>query len=85
MKYHLDSWVLACDNSKIEITTKDALQAIETHRQQPQKTQLEATRQQFSKDTFLDTLVEFIVADDQVSLYLIVYLFTDFSTVLKCC
>jgi hypothetical protein len=70
---HLDLWIAACDDMKIRITAKEALPVIEAYRQEPQQTQLEAARPEFSKEAFLDALVEFIVADDQVSLILSIF------------
>jgi hypothetical protein len=82
---HLDLWIAACDNMKIKITAKEALPVIEAYRQEPQKTQLEAARPEFSKEAFLDALVEFIVADDQVSFNSINIFFTNNVVVIECC
>jgi hypothetical protein len=65
---HIDAWVTACDNLKIEITAQEAQAAIEKYRKLPPKTTLEDLRPEYSKDAFVDALVEFIVADDQVSM-----------------
>jgi hypothetical protein len=64
----VDSWVSACDELKIEITAKEAQPALQAYRDEPQKTSLEDSRPEFSHDTFVDALVEFVVADDQVNI-----------------
>lgn len=81
---HLDLWITACDDMKIKITAKEALPVIEAHRQEPQKTPLEAARPEFSKEAFLDALVEFIVADDQVTFNSDNIFFTNNAVVIEC-
>lgn len=70
---HIDAWVTACDNLNIEITAQEAQDAIEKYRNLPPKTTLEDSRPEYSKSAFIDALVEFIVADDQVSICLSSY------------
>jgi hypothetical protein len=63
----LDSWVSACDDLKIEITAQEAQPILQNFRNLPKKTSLEDSRPDFSQETFVDALVEFVVADDQVN------------------
>jgi hypothetical protein len=64
---HVEAWVTACDDRNIEITAQEAQPAIDAYRKLPGKTVLEDSRPEYSKEAFIDALVEFIVADDQVS------------------
>jgi len=63
----LDSWVSACDDLEIEITAQEAQSVLQEYRNLPKKTSLEDSRPEFSRETFIDALVEFVVADDQVN------------------
>ena len=65
---HVESWVSACEKLDIEITAQEAQSAIHAYHNLPKKTSLEDSRPEFSPETFIDALVEFIVADDQVSI-----------------
>jgi hypothetical protein len=65
-EFHLATWVKTCDEKKIEITAQEAQKAVENYRNAPPTSELELTRQEFSKGAFCDALVEFIIVDDQV-------------------
>lgn len=82
----MDSWVSACDSLNIEITAQEAQPAIQTYRNLPNKTPLEDSRPDFSRETFIDALVEFVVADDQVNVQL-TFIFSRLTHLLvsKCC
>jgi hypothetical protein len=69
-KSHIALWVSACEEKKIEIVAKEVQENLAQYHQQPQQTELEANRLEFSKESFLNALLEFIIADDQVSLCL---------------
>lgn len=74
---HIEEWSKACDELKIEITAAVALEAIRIFRNQPPVTLLESERPQYSKEVFVDAIVDFIVGDDQVSIlfYFIIKIF----------
>lgn len=67
---HIALWVAGCDDLKISITAKSALQPVADYRERQGfigTTIPEAdTRQPFSHEAFIDAIVRFIVADDQV-------------------
>ena len=56
----------SCDNLSIEITAVAAHAAIQKFCNLPPKTPLESDRPEYSKEAFVDALVEFIVRNDQV-------------------
>jgi hypothetical protein len=70
---HLDSWVLGCDKLDIPIAnSKEAQRYVAEYRKRhgqgntngPERTD---ERRRFSQEAFVDAVMEFIVADDQVS------------------
>jgi hypothetical protein len=62
---HIEDWVTACDRLHIPITAQGVEEAVKDFRKDPTiKTQAE--RAQYSKEAFVDAIVEFIVGDDQV-------------------
>ena len=63
---HIDDWVTACDDLKIPITATTAMEAVQKICQEPPATQLESERPEYSKEAFIDALVDFIVGDDLV-------------------
>lgn len=68
---HIDSWVQACDHLSISITAQAALPAVNKYRRkhgqaEEATTGTQGTPRAFSSAAFLDALVEWIVADDQV-------------------
>jgi len=71
-KFHLDKWVAECDKLSIKITAKDAQGVVDSYRQRKgqiskQENANLGSRKKYSPEAFVDALVEFIVADDQVS------------------
>jgi hypothetical protein len=66
---HLEQWVSSCDQLNIPITAKAALPQVHKFRNEPADTPLESERPEYSKNAFVDALIEFIVGDDQVSVY----------------
>lgn len=73
MDHHIDSWVSGCDKLHIPITAKGAQRAIADYRRRQGQPTSETndkprTNRPFSDKAFLDGIVEFIVADDQVGI-----------------
>ena len=69
MDAHIADWVQGCDKYNIKITAMAALSRVAEFRamQAAQPVQADGTpRIPFSKEGFLDALVEWIVSDDQV-------------------
>lgn len=62
---HIDEWIAECSRRNITITAKEALEAIAAHRGIRPETQTQS-RPQFTQTRFINSLVEFIVATDQV-------------------
>ena len=56
----------SCDDLSIEITAVAARAAIQKFHNLPPETLLESDHPEYSKEAFVDALVEFIVRDDQV-------------------
>lgn len=67
---HIADWVAACDKDKISITAKGALSAVRKFRDEPEPTALESERPQYTKDAFVEALVELVVGDDLVCVQL---------------
>ena len=63
---HIDQWVTCCDDLKISITAKDALAAIRKFRDEPPDTSLESECPEYSKERFIEALLEFVIGDDLV-------------------
>jgi hypothetical protein len=63
---HLEQWVTSCDELDIKITAQAAIPAVKAFRQEPVNTPLESKRPKYSKDTFVEAILEFIIGDDQV-------------------
>jgi hypothetical protein len=69
--HHLDLWVPACDKLNISITAKEAQARVTEYRQRhgqtcPTDAKQPEMRRKFSSTGFVDAIMEFIVADDQV-------------------
>jgi hypothetical protein len=69
---HINTWISNCDRLKIPITAKAAQDAVRDYRtrqgqaySQPLSTNPIA-RAPFSQDAFVDAIMNFIIADDQV-------------------
>jgi hypothetical protein len=63
---HIEQWVNSCDDLGIAITGKDAVEAVREFRQEPADTPLESERPEYSKETFVEAILEFIIGDDLV-------------------
>jgi len=67
---HLELWLAACELKKIPITSKEALAFMgdqnSSTRSQTNSEAEPVPRVDFSQKAFVDALVDFIVADDQV-------------------
>lgn len=74
--YHVDAWVEGCDKFGIEITAQKAQHAVDQYRQDTgsqttatggqAKTKTGPASKPYSPEAFIDALVEWIVADNQV-------------------
>jgi hypothetical protein len=74
---HIENWVRTCDKFEISITAQVAQKAVNAYRQrhgQPQEsTDHDGSEgpvprvREYSRQAFVDAIVEWIVADDQVS------------------
>ena len=75
---HIEQWSNSCKDLKISITAKGALEAIRKFNNQPLQASSESDeRPEYSKEAFIDAIVEFIVGDDQACskfFYLLLYL-----------
>ena len=70
---HIENWVKTCDKFKISITAQVAQKAVNAYRQRHGQTQESANLsaglphvREYSREAFVDAIVEWIVADDQV-------------------
>ena len=63
---HIEEWVTSCDNLDIKITAEGVLPAVCEFRAQPEPTSLEGERQEYTKEAFVEAVLEFIVGDDLV-------------------
>lgn len=79
---HLDVWVAGCDQLNINIKAKEAKPHVDEYRRRKQQTTGAAPteepgkkRTSFSKEAFVDAIVEFIAADDQVSFKRVIFNF----------
>lgn len=82
---HLGQWVASCDDLKIEITAQAALPAVKKFRQGPVDTPLEAECVEYSKEAFVEAILEFIVGDDQVCAYFSFSRNTNIRLGYQCC
>ncbi|KAJ2932623.1 hypothetical protein H1R20_g4480, partial [Candolleomyces eurysporus] len=68
--HHLDEWVVECDQFGLKIIAKEAQQYIAAYwARKGQATAEEApesTVPEFTHDTFIEVLADFIVADNQI-------------------
>lgn len=63
---HLDEWVTTCDQLHIPINSNAAAEYVRNFRNEPPSTSLESERPEYSKEAFIDAIVDFVVGDDQV-------------------
>jgi large-conductance mechanosensitive channel len=75
MTTHLGEWIDECEKLDITITGKQAQEAIAKYKGVSVQQQTEA-RMPFSKNNFLNAIVNFIVVTNQV--FLFIYFFPDF-------
>ena len=73
---HLEQWVTSCDDLKIEITAQAALPFVKKFHQEPAETPLESELPQYSKkkEAFVEAILEFIVGDDQVCAFFLLFI-----------
>ncbi|KAF8225786.1 hypothetical protein L208DRAFT_1304945, partial [Tricholoma matsutake] len=62
---HIEEWVTGCDDLKIKITAQAALPAIRKFCAEPEPTSLEVEHQEYTKEAFVEAILEFTVGDDQ--------------------
>jgi hypothetical protein len=62
----IKKWITSCENLNISITAAAALEAICKFHKEPATTSLESERTQYSKEAFIEALVDLVVGDDQV-------------------
>lgn len=69
---HIETWISICDKQNIKITATSIAKHVAAYRTEHGETTEPnyTTRQKFSKEGFVDAIVEWMVADDQVCLYL---------------
>jgi hypothetical protein len=63
---HIKKWIDSCQKFNIRITTAAALEAIREYYKEPAVTPLESEHPQYSKEAFIDAIVDFVVGDDLV-------------------
>jgi hypothetical protein len=81
---HLEQWVTSCDDLKIEITAQAALPFVKKFRQEPAETPLESEHPEYSKEAFVEAILEFIVGDDQVCAYFLIFIKINISLGSQC-
>lgn len=71
--HHVNTWIAACDKLEIKITAKSAQRAVTDYRQRQGESSQSSPDAKakngsppFSQEAFVDAIVEFIVANDQV-------------------
>ena len=64
---HIKHWIASCESLNIPITATAAVEAIHKFHNEPAATPLESERPQYSKEAFIDAIVDFVVGDDLVS------------------
>lgn len=74
---HIDEWVAGCDKLNIKITAKTVQGAVANSRRERGEGQgntgvsaEDARRPSFTHEVFIDAIVEWIVADDQVRFFI---------------
>jgi hypothetical protein len=61
--FHIDQWVTCCDDLKI---SKDALAAVCKFWDEPPETLMESEHPEYTKEGFVEALLEFVIGDDLV-------------------
>jgi len=80
----LEQWVTSCDNLGIEITAQVALPFVKKICQEPADTPLESECPKYSKEAFVEAILEFIVGDDQVCAYFLISIKINISLGYQC-
>lgn len=62
----MEQWVTICDKEGIRITAQQAQEPVRRYRKEPAASLLESERPKYSKDAFIDAIVDFVVGDDLV-------------------
>jgi hypothetical protein len=62
---HIEQWVTICDELKIPIMAKCAEEPVRQFRKDPAPS-AESERPTYSKEAFVDAIVDFVIGDDQV-------------------
>ena len=81
---HLEQWVTACDDLEIEITAQAAIPFVKKFRQEPADTPLESEHPEYTKEAFVEAMIEFIVGDDQVCPDFLIYVKINISLGYQC-
>lgn len=69
---HPDTWIAGCDKLGIDITAKSAQPAVRDYRRRHHQASPadsaspDDLRKHFTREAFVDAIVDFIVSDDQV-------------------
>jgi len=78
-KFHLDEWVEECDKRDIKITAAEVKPSVDSYWRW--KGQMHScpgadpcTQKKYSNEAFVDVLAEFIIADDQVTMFCVFFL-----------
>ncbi|KAK0214478.1 hypothetical protein IW262DRAFT_1300560 [Armillaria fumosa] len=72
ISHHYDEWIMACDKLKIKISAKNAREVVWAYHEKNPGTSVsedmlpkDSHNQEFSMETFIDTIMTFVVGDDQ--------------------
>jgi hypothetical protein len=67
---HTEAWIADCERLKIKIKSKEAVEYIRGFREEAGSAGPDPNaRKPYSKEAFVDAIVEWIVGDDQVSVF----------------
>ena len=64
---HIGDWVESCKSLNISVNTAAALEAVQKYNKEPA---VESERLQYSKEAFIDAIVDFVVGDDLVKFFI---------------
>ena len=74
---HIDEWISELKKKNLTVTAKAGLKALASHQGETLDPQI-PPRPSYSSELFVDTLVDFIVATDQVFIYFIFFYYTKY-------